>query len=71
MASANNAAVENVTAEVPVDNAIAGQWRADRGYFTALGTKILLHPRMFKRRTRVSATGDPPDRRPITWLPLY
>lgn len=41
VASANNAAVENVTAEIPAHTAIDQRWRRGPGYFTELATKVL------------------------------
>lgn len=33
--------------------------------------KSPLHHKVFRRRSRAPASGDPPDRPPITWLPLH
>ncbi|WP_116114035.1 DEAD/DEAH box helicase [Austwickia chelonae] len=41
VASANNAAVENVTAEIPAHNAIADPWRGNIDYFGDIATKVL------------------------------
>jgi hypothetical protein len=41
VASANNAAVENVTDEIPARSAIHKTWKADADYFAAIATKTL------------------------------
>lgn len=41
VASANNAAVENVTDEIPTRSAIDKTWRADADYFAAIASKTL------------------------------
>lgn len=41
VASANNAAVENVTTEIPAQNAIAKLWHGKVDYFSEIATKIL------------------------------
>lgn len=43
--SANNAAVENVTAEIPAENAIAAPWRGTVDYFKEIASEILYHER--------------------------
>lgn len=42
VASANNAAVENVSAEIPTRESIAPRWRADADYFADVGSATLL-----------------------------
>lgn len=51
VASANNAAVENVTAEIPNEGAIEAPWRGTADYFGAIATKIL----------QEAAASDPSD----------
>ncbi len=41
VASANNAAVENVTTEIPAVGAIDGLWRDRAGYFREIATEVL------------------------------
>jgi hypothetical protein len=41
VASANNAAVENVTVEIPGEEAIAERWREDADYFKDIATRVL------------------------------
>ncbi len=41
VASANNAAVENVTAEIPAKDAIHSRWRAEADYFADIATAVL------------------------------
>lgn len=41
VASANNAAVENVTAEIPSEHAIHQNWRGSADYFASIATGIL------------------------------
>ena len=41
VASANNAAVENVTTEIPDERAIDAPWRGHIDYFGDIGTKVL------------------------------
>jgi hypothetical protein len=41
VASANNAAVENVTTEIPAQKAIAEPWREKASYFAEIATKVL------------------------------
>lgn len=41
VASANNAAVENVTNEIPARKAIDEPWREEADYFAAIATKVL------------------------------
>lgn len=41
VASSNNAAVENVTAEIPAESAIAAPWRGNVGYFKEIASEIL------------------------------
>ena len=41
VASANNAAVENVTTEIPDENAIEAPWRGHTDYFSDIATRIL------------------------------
>ena len=43
VASANNAAVENVTAEIPAESAIADQWRGRVSYFKEIASEILFN----------------------------
>ena len=42
VASANNAAVENVTNEIPATGAIADHWHGSADYFGAIATEVLL-----------------------------
>jgi len=58
VASANNAAVENVTAEIPAQQAIAETWRGQADYFAAIATEVL----------RRQASSDParPGGPPVT-----
>ena len=49
VASANNAAVENVTTEIPAQKAIAETWREKADYFAEIATKVL----------RATASGNP------------
>ena len=49
VASANNAAVENVTIEIPARKAIAEPWREKADYFAEIATKVL----------RETASDDP------------
>jgi AAA domain len=49
VASANNAAVENVTTEIPAQKAIAERWREKADYFAGIATKVL----------RATASDDP------------
>jgi hypothetical protein len=49
LASANNAAVENVTTEIPAQKAIAEPWREKADYFAEIATKVL----------RATASDDP------------
>lgn len=56
VASANNAAVENVTAEIPAEKAIAESWRGTADYFAGIATEV------FRRQAGddpASASGPP------------
>src|SRR5258708_22759118 len=53
VASANNAAVENVTIEMPARKAIAEPWREKADSFAEIATKVL----------RETASDDPPSAR--------
>ncbi|TKV60367.1 AAA family ATPase [Nakamurella flava] len=56
VASANNAAVENVTTEIPADKAIAKCWQGSADYFGSLATEIL----------KASAKDQPEEAPPLT-----
>lgn len=60
VASSNNAAVENVTAEIPARGAIAEQWRLGADYFADIATATLAaSSRDEQRRTHADPTGTP------------
>ncbi|MDN5789606.1 MAG: AAA domain-containing protein [Micrococcales bacterium] len=56
VASANNAAVENVTNEIPAREAIDKLWREEADYFAAIATKVLHDA----TSNGTSAASDPP-----------
>lgn len=56
VASANNAAVENVTTEIPARKALAGPWREKADYFAGIATQVL---REVTSDDPVSASGPP------------
>jgi hypothetical protein len=56
VASANNAAVENVTTEIPARKAIAERWREKADYFAGIATKVL---REVTSDDPASASGPP------------
>lgn len=59
VASANNAAVENVTTEIPAQSAISTPWRGSADYFGAIATEVLL-------ATETGGTGDS-EETPTAW----
>lgn len=58
VASANNAAVENITVEIPARDAIAEPWRGQADYFAEIATRALLATRSASEETDPDTDSD-------------